>query len=382
MSATTAHEQLTGRLNYRGHIARLDVLRGAAVLGVLVCHDYSSSTDWTHWHGVAAAWIAFTMLGHLGVHLFFVLSGFLITGILLEARNKDPRKRARHFYLRRARRILPACIATLAAIWLAHIVDWRFVLASILFVVNFGRILGVQIANYAVVWSLAVEEQFYLLWPWIVWRCSMRNILRAIVACLILSPWIRFALAAAGADTYTKPYTNLDYLMYGALVACMLRTGQIRQGNVRRIMIRLYVGGIAAVALLGALRAAVHAGWVPVIFDAVGRLPFIAIFVALLLSAVLAHQSAAAELGTRRGWFGRMLAFLGYISYGLYLVQTLVIRLYDAHVAGTRLGGFQHSFALLTFRAAVCTLVSILLAWLSRSTLEEWFLRCRPLRSN
>ncbi len=385
-------------LKYRGHIAGLDALRGSAVLGVVVCHAYNSTTDWTHWHGLAAGWIAITLLGHLGVHLFFVLSGFLITGLLLDGRargqlpgeGESSVRRASRFYGRRARRILPAYLLMLAVLLSAHQVNGHFVLASLFFVVNLGRLVGAQLAQYSVVWSLAVEEQFYLLWPWLAWRVSMRALVRVIVACLVLSPLLRLALAIHGADTYYKTYTNLDYLMYGALIATTLRTRQLHLGNIGRVTARLYAGGLAGVAVCGVLAAlaasghfAGHAAWLLVLFVSVGRLPFLALFVGLLLTSVLAHQQPERGLSglPAARWTGNGLAFLGYISYGLYLVHTLVFRCYDAAVAGTGLGGFEHSFALLTLRAILAGAASILLAWLSRSTLEAWFLRRTGPRS-
>ncbi len=374
---TSNHPAPHPPLLYRGHIAGLDVLRGLAVLGVLLYHAYWNTLDQTHWHGAAAVFVALTGFGYTGVHLFFVLSGFLITGILLDGEN-TPRA-ARHFYARRARRILPAYLAILAALWLTHLVDARFLLACMLFIINMGRLVGAHLSEYTPLWSLAVEEQFYLVWPWVLWRLQPRTIWRLMLLGLFVPPLLRLVLSARGQDPYFKTYVNVDYLMYGSVVAWTLRSGALHQGNVRRIARWLLFGAGAGLAV-SALVAVLAPGqlWVGALFNSVGRLPEMALFVAMLLSCVIAHQSAPGLPAARLRQLPRQaLVFLGYISYGLYLVHMLVFDLYDRYVTRTALGAYQHSFALLNLRAICCCGVSILIAWLSRSTLEQWFLRRR-----
>ena len=106
--------------------------------------------------------LAISGYGGVGVNLFFVLSGFLITGILVNSRsNPDYYRR---FYTRRALRILPAFYATLLLLMLGGWIGWRFFLASILFLANSANLVGVAI-QYGPLWSLAVEEHFYMFWP-------------------------------------------------------------------------------------------------------------------------------------------------------------------------------------------------------------------------
>ncbi len=384
-------------LELRGHIVGLDVLRGAAVLAVLFDHAYANATDYAEWRGAARFWIALTGMGHLGVHLFFILSGFLITGILYDGkqgRGGGARPGApQTFYKRRMRRILPAYLVLLLLLRLTHLVDGRFVLAGLLFVINMGRLVGARLSQYSYVWSLAVEEQFYLVWPWIVWRASSRTILRTILACLVLAPLLRLGLALAGQDSYFKTWVNLDYLMYGALVASLLRSGALHAGNLARIRRGLYLGATVGMLLSAGLWAvASNTLWALVLFNAVGRTPELALFVAWLLGALIAHQGRQAPASNpasapRRPLArslaqvpARALIFLGNISYGLYLVHMLVYRLYDRQVAGTALARINRSFPALTLRAVACSGISILLAWLSRSTLEALFLG-RPSRA-
>src|SRR5437899_1551206 len=97
-------------------IGELDGIRGIAVLMVLAFHMFSYSMLHEHWSGFARAIMLATMPGWLGVDLFFVLSGFLITGILLDTRNDD--RYLRNFYARRALRILPLYYVVLLIIWI------------------------------------------------------------------------------------------------------------------------------------------------------------------------------------------------------------------------------------------------------------------------
>ena len=369
-------------LHYRGHISGLDLLRGLAILLVLLNHAYHRESGDPPLHGLAALWIFFASAGYLGVHLFFVLSGFLITGILLDGKHQPGR--ARHFYLHRARRILPAYLLLLGLLRLTHVVSWRFVLAGVLFIVNMGRLLGARLSEYSYLWSLAVEEQFYLLWPWVIWFCRRKTVWRVILAGLLLPPCFRLVSSLNGQDSYFKTWVNLDYLVYGAATAYLLRSGGLHAANVQRTTRWLYAGSAAGI-LLSIVGRFVWADelWAEVLFNAVGRTPEMLLFVAMLLSALMAYQRAprpAASRGARwaaRAWQlpRRTLLFLGYISYGLYLVHMLVFKLYDRQVAGTWLGGYTGSFALLNLRALLCVSASVLLAWLSRSTLERWFLR-------
>ena len=144
----------------RGKMPELDALRGVAILAVLFYHGFAWSSDpasFPRWQRLA---VLATTAGWLGVNLFFVLSGFLITGILLDTR-RDLHY-YRNFYLRRALRILPLYYVVLAVLLVTGIGGAAYVALSAIYLANLTWIVGVG-ADYQVLWSLAVEEHFYFL---------------------------------------------------------------------------------------------------------------------------------------------------------------------------------------------------------------------------
>jgi peptidoglycan/LPS O-acetylase OafA/YrhL len=148
----------------------LDSLRGVAVLLVLIFHGFSFPATVSKFSGVWRLFVAATAGGWTGVNLFFVLSGFLITGILFDSKSR-PDYYSR-FYVRRALRILPAFYLLLllllvlprTGLFEQRHVGRPFVVLSFFYLANMTAFFGVP-GQYAALWSLAVEEHFYLVWP-------------------------------------------------------------------------------------------------------------------------------------------------------------------------------------------------------------------------
>src|ERR1700721_3146770 len=115
------------------HMPELDILRGCAVLAVLFYHGlfWSGATSSNHW---AHLFIKSTVVGWLGVNLFFILSGFLITGVLMDAKGRP--SYYRNFYLRRALRILPAYLALIAILILVGWLQFKSAMVALLFIAN------------------------------------------------------------------------------------------------------------------------------------------------------------------------------------------------------------------------------------------------------
>ena len=296
----------------------LDGLRGVAVAGVLLFHAGFG------WAGG----------GFLGVSIFFTLSGFLITSLLLTERDATGRISLGHFWSRRARRILPAALLALTGIALygltvadaqqaarlpgdglsalADVANWRFVIGDRSYAALFSSPSPVQ--HF---WSLAIEEQFYVVFPLLLvsmtlWtRRSRRGLMILVASLALVSAVLAAVLFNPGHDpsrVYYGTDTRAVELLVGALLAIAL-TGRPRlEGS--KVRVAVATGGVLA---LGVLIGA----WVVVkqsddlLYR--GGLPLHALLVALVIAAVLVPGPA------RRALAVRPLAALGLISYGVYL---------------------------------------------------------------
>jgi peptidoglycan/LPS O-acetylase OafA/YrhL len=197
---------------------QLDSLRAFAVAGVVVYHL-----------GVDATW-ARIRWGGAGVELFFVLSGFLITGILLAARDKmDAGKQSgggavKQFYIRRFLRIFPIYYLTLFVVAGIGIgparptLPWHLAyLSNVYFALR-----GAWNGPISHLWSLSVEEQFYLLWPWFILFLPRRALKPFILGAVLLGPLFRLACVLGGVGEIAievLPFGCLDLLAFGGLLA-------------------------------------------------------------------------------------------------------------------------------------------------------------------
>src|SRR5882672_10774091 len=178
--------QLVPDTPLRARMPELDTLRGVAVLLVVFFHGFGFEFTTRGLSGVAKLLVAATLPGWAGVNLFFVLSGFLITGILLDSKWRTDYYR--RFYYRRALRILPiyyAVLAVLAVLPRLGLIDrkasWGFLALCCIYLANFTVFFGVPM-QYGVLWTLAIEEHFYLLWPALVRMLSRRKVIAAAIA--------------------------------------------------------------------------------------------------------------------------------------------------------------------------------------------------------
>lgn len=298
----------------KGHMPQLDGLRALAVMGVA----------WHHW---GAEKYKFGLPWAAGVPLFFALSGFLITGILLDARTRaeasgraDPRNLRRiwrNFYARRALRLFPAYYLVLALATTAGIVEWnRDLIWHATYLTNYYVIsCGTWIGYSSPFWSLAVEEQFYLVWPLLVLFTPRRWLAPGLIAVAVIGPafragshlWFPF-VPMLGVATPAQ----FDALGCGALVAWLVRyptqwwtAPALRSGW---LLAAAFVLFVLTYPVAGTL-------WTAQLRD---------IFQSLLFALIVYGASVGF-----RGWGGRLLAnaalgYIGRISYGLYLFHNLV----------------------------------------------------------
>jgi peptidoglycan/LPS O-acetylase OafA/YrhL len=345
----------------------LDVLRGIAVLGVLFFHGFRAEYGGFPFTGARRIFLLATQPGALGVNLFFVLSGFLITGILLDSRNRPDYYR--RFYTRRALRILPAYYSLLILLGVLRQASAAFLGLSFVYLSNVTSLFGVSM-DYHPLWSLAVEEHYYIVWPSVVRKLTPRSLALFSLAVCILIPVAR-AVAfhyghMLGGEWYT--WFAADGLAEGSLLAIVLRSSISRKQAAVGAAFLLTMATILLIAgaPFGMLSRQTMLG-------ASLQLTLVNTFFAGLLLIFLI-------LGTSsRKWLvnSTILAFFGYISYGLYLIHPMIFRLYDK-VTGRFWPWLQPSvghFGLIVLRFAVVSAAAIGLSYISREYYEEWFLR-------
>jgi peptidoglycan/LPS O-acetylase OafA/YrhL len=298
-------------------IPQLDAIRGIAILLVMF-HNERDAVPSLHLRGLFAS-------GWMGVDLFFVLSGFLITGILLDAKGSDGF--FRNFYARRCLRIWPLYYVLLAFMFVAvpllrpaeahlvfeHSSPWW---AYPLYLQNFLVPDSLNASGaLAVTWSLAIEEQFYLVWPLLVRVLSARRLRLICLAIVLLSPLLRLYLSAQHVALYTNLLCRLDGLMAGAFFATLVREPTFEPGR--------YLNAAWA-ALVVAL---------PLGLATDGRgLQWIVYSLSVLASAGLVYLglwSPASWL--QRGLANRGLVYTGTISYGLYLLHRIPFVVLKGH---------------------------------------------------
>jgi peptidoglycan/LPS O-acetylase OafA/YrhL len=352
------------------HMPGLDALRGVAILLVAFYHGFAFHRGDAGLPAIGQHFCALMEYGRLGVHLFFVLSGFLISGILLDSRaNGDYYRR---FYFRRVLRILPAYLLMVAVLRITHSISWRFTLVSLLYLCNLSSLLHAR-PEYGSFWSLSVEEQFYLVWPTLIRRVSRRTLFVLSALIILASPWLRLALLhgpAFTSDIHFKTWAVGDFFAAGTLLALMVRS--TRWGR-RELWLAVGIALAAGLLLCFLINLLPHngldAGSLP--YQAWLLTPWVFLFSALLLAGFLAPVISAGP--------GRLLVFFGNISYGLYLVHHFIFGVIDRHF-GFFLSHTGSRFQAIWLEFAVELSLSVAIAFVSRWTYEEYFLRLKSRR--
>ena len=363
----------------RPHLPLLDGVRGCAILLVIATHLASGTAAASHFDDAVLRTLR---AGWIGVDLFFVLSGFLITGILVDSR-RDPRY-FRVFFARRALRILPLywlyLLLLVAAAWwfptdlhrdtLLTGLPWHAAYLTNVIIAIRGWD-GFQTGH---LWSLSVEEQFYLVWPSLVLMAGARRLRGATVRAMVWLPALRAAAVAAGVLTLTThlltPF-RADSFGAGALLAIL-----IRDEERDRLLPRLRLAGTVAIGLLVAI--ALHERGLRYSSPLVRTLGYtlLALGFASLLERVL---RAAPGSALARTLGSRALRSVGRYSYSIYLFHppvllafdTLILdRTYLPVIAGSRLPAFVAYSVAFT---AVMWVIGFTTWW----TFERHFLRLK-----
>jgi peptidoglycan/LPS O-acetylase OafA/YrhL len=347
--------KVRGSVGRLGYVPALDGLRGIAILLVLGYH---------------VGWIPG---GFLGVDVFFVLSGFLITTLLLEEWARDGGISFRAFYVRRVRRLLPALLVLLAVLGMlaafeaaaGRVTDGKVIASSIavclLYVANIWRASGHFITGpLTQMWTLAQEEQFYILWPPLLLLALRYRIrlgaLAAVLAATTLGVIAWRIHLGPGPRSFFGPDTHADPLLVGCLLAVLRR---------RQLLARLRAATVVA-AVAALVPAIIFVSGSGSLSWAAYALPVAELSTAVVIVAAL-QEGCLVE---------RLLRFaplvrLGVISYGLYLWQGLVV---------VSLVGASGHYPLVLVRS-VAVVASIGIAMLSYRCVEQPFRKKRRASS-
>ena len=348
------------------HMPGLDALRGLAVLAVVFYHGFAYIAPAFPWQNrLAGTLFHFTLFGWAGVNLFFTLSGFLITGNLIDSEEK-PNFYSR-FYIRRALRILPAYFLVLIILGLTRTASPRYLLVCVIFLANWPTLLlHGSFTLYRVLWSLAVEEQFYLVWPWLYRRLQMKGLFAQCVGMILFCPVLRGVgvVTLTNRDILSKTFMIGDNLAVGAAIAILCRSQRLSLQGLVRI-------GVAAICISGPailiLTIAGHPLRSGALGASVGYSMLEWLTAGILILVLYAYRTKPLQPGLG------ILVFFGDISYGLYLIHMLCGTLYDRIFGHSYL---THAGVLLTRFVAVNS-IAILLAILSKRYFENPIMRLK-----
>lgn len=356
----------------------LDTLRGFAVSLVVCYHAFGFGYGLSGLSGIPKFLVSLTMAGWTGVNLFFVLSGFLITGILLDTKERPDYYR--RFYIRRALRILPLYYAVLLLLlvltrlhWVPRNARWSFLALSAIYLANVTELFHVPM-QYGVLWSLGVEEHFYLVWPTILRPLSRRNLMICAVAVAGACLGLRSFYFLHGYIIGGYIWLRADGLAIGALLACVIRSPVNARNAVRNLSglaITASLLLLAAGAPFGILHAAHFLGQTL-------RETCLDFFCMGVIGLTLLVGTSSWKIAVNRSVF----QFLGKISYGVYLMHMLVFEVVAGftHRWWPRFDAAPGRFGAITLQFCVAGTLTIVLAWFSRKFFEEFFLKMKDRR--
>jgi peptidoglycan/LPS O-acetylase OafA/YrhL len=304
------------------YFPELNALRGIAALMVLFFH-FMPNVD-AHLHPVIHLLYKIAVFGQTGVTLFFVLSGFLITRILLYTKRSE--QYFAGFYIKRALRIFPLYYLALAVFFVILPVitgtpeygngSWMYWI----YLQNFADTFRWKSSGPPHFWSLAVEEHFYLFWPIVVYYSSKRQLVRPIIIIILLAFICRLVLIYLCFGTFYFTFSIMDALAMGAFLAWLEAENKLQAVNFNYIII---------ISLLLLIPSWLYVGGKGSAIVQIIKFPVIALFYAGIIGKLI----------TEKSWFSRLFLFAplnytGKISYGMYVFHPMCFMVYNYFFPG------------------------------------------------
>lgn len=309
------------RTNETPYMIQLDALRALAVLGVLIQHFIPESLI-----------NSVVLLGYLGVRFFFVLSGFLITLILLrckttiDANQQKPGWTLKQFHIRRFLRIFPIYYLTIAVTYILKLEGtqetlwWNLTYTTNIYFAKVGEWVG-SVSHF---WALSVEEQFYIFWPFLIFWIPEKHLFKTILGSIFVAPLFRLLLlgldSTNGTLEYVLPLSHLDSLGMGAFLALLMYQTTNTQ------LLKNFVYGWSfwsALSLFIGFR----------LLYAFHQQPVFQLVIDDTVSAIFYTGIIYRATKGFGGWIGKVLEmkpllYIGKISYGIYLYHLFVPYVY------------------------------------------------------
>jgi len=341
-------------INALTYMKQLDGLRAMAVLAVL----------WTHYLP-EEYWLFGIYWGGYGVRLFFVLSGFLITGILLKSRQHITQGKQcsffaiRQFYIRRFLRIFPLYYVILAlAVLIAmpqvkEAIAWHVSYLSNVYFALQGRFHG----SAGHLWSLAVEEQFYLLWPWFILFLPRRWLLPTIIIFIGVAPLFRLTSTVVGVNLvaiWVLTPGACDALCLGALLAYLNSRENALLISKEKVLRYFLLTGLFITIVLPILP---YLNTQNLVVSALADTGRSLIFACLVAAAAHGFKSFAGKVLE-----SKPMVYLGKISYGIYLIHAFMPEIVYRTFDYLGLSGYKLPL-IIAFFSTAATIVAATITW-------------------